>query len=319
MGTPLRAFLFLTALLLATLSAATVQAAPRAAPVEVAVGDPALESRLEIERFYRTRKGETLRSVARLLYGHDTWWSKLQALNPGMKGLNPDWQLPGDTRIKYLAAKVGTEYVVQPGDWLVRIATWKYGDAHEWEKVYRENASAIANPNLIHPGDRLAFRADGTMYNATTKQVVLNGLPAEPLETPDRAPASSLQAPEPEGLSMAAWFGIGALAGLLVYFMLVYRRRWAPVTTEAPAHAGLHLNADEIEDTEETAEPDLNEMYQEMTRDGYYRTFRRRPPEEYRVDTSLVRYEEGEAARPTGYQSIVPKKLKKYLALKKQK
>lgn len=316
MGTCLRALLVL---LLWT--GASYAQAPLAK--ETPVPDPALENRLQVEKFYRSKKGDTLRSVARLLYGHDTWWSKLQQLNPGMKGINPDWRLPANTRIKYLAANVGTEYVVHPGDWLIRIATWKYGDTSEWEKIYRENASAIANPNLIHPGDRLAFRADGTVFNQTTRQVVMNGIPDElppQKEAPiERTPAAASKTEEPFGVP--AWFGWGALAGLLLFYFLIPRRRLAPATrSEGPAR--LTLNSDEIADNEDEVEPQpekFDEIYQEMTRDGYYRTFRRRPVEEYKVDKSLVPYESGQAARPSGYHSLMPKKLKKYLGLKKNR
>ena len=308
MGSPLRSFL-ISAFLLATAAGQTF-AAPAVTVQELPVSDPALEQRLEVETFYRTKKGESLRSVARLLYGHETWWSKLQTLNPGMKGMNPDWKIPSDTRIRYLAGRVDKNYIVQPGDWLVRIATWKYGEAQEWEKVYRENASAIANPDLIRPGDRLAFLEDGTMYNATTNQRVLNGLPREISAKAERAIAAVQERPE-GGLSMLSWFGIGGLAGLLLYYLLLQRRRLAP-------GAGPELSSSLTLGSEDTA-PAVTAPAKpaEARRGGYYETFQRRPPEQYRVDTDLVRYEDGQAAKPTGYDLIMPNKLKKYLGLKK--
>ncbi len=310
----------LQAVALLLVSHLALAAQPTGSAKEPPVADPALESRLEIEKLYRTKHGDTLRSVARLLYGHDTWWSKIQQMNPGMRGINPDWQLPQDTRIKYLAARVGKEYVVQPGDWLIRIATWKYGDTSEWEKVYRDNASAISNPNLIHPGDRLVFNADGTVFNKTTQQTVLNGLPQETQQPAARIPASA-PPPEPEGFGVPAWFAWGLLAGLIALYFLVPRRRLAPAAAEPPAWLSLDTSAlddDGAEDGEPLPEK-FDEIYQEMTRDGYYRTFRRRPIEEYKIDKSLVPYETGNEARPSGYHLIMPKKLKKYLGLKKRR
>jgi hypothetical protein len=298
--------------------------------VETPMPDPALEKRLTIERFYRTKRGDSLRSVARLLFGHETWWPKLVELNPGMKGMNADWRMPENTRVKYLAAEVGETYIVQNGDWLIRIANWKYGDTAHWERILGDNPSAITNPNLIHPGDRLVFRADGTIENTTTRQTILSGLPASPpAPEADREPAAvNRPAEETAYLGLPAYFWWGTAAGLLLLALGLPKRSRAVAAARTSGSTSLRLDdsapalsgslaGPELEDDPSPAE--FDELYQAMTRDGYLRTFKRRPPEEYRVDTTLVPYENGLPANPSGYHSIVPKKLKKYLKLKKKK
>ena len=304
----MRRLLFLTILIT---TASTASWAKEPLVTETPTSDPALESRLNSERFYRTKRGESLRFVARLLYGHETWWPKLVALNPGMKGMNADWRMPTGTRVKYKGAEVGTEYVVQPGDWLVRIATWKYGDIEHWEKILRENAAAISNPNLIHPGDRLVFRADGSLENTTTRQTVMNGLPTEATREPvtvgnlARTPATDKPEIE-EFFGIPAYFWWGIAAGLLLLAFSLPRKRLLPVSggREPPRSERLEF------ESEPNFEPN--------TQEGYMATFKRRPIEEYKVDETLVPYEKGDLARPSGYHQIIPKKLKKYLKVRKK-
>ncbi len=47
---------------------------------------------------------------------------------------------------------IESEYEIQPGDWLLKIAEKKYGDGSLWEAIALFNPE-ISNPNLISPGD----------------------------------------------------------------------------------------------------------------------------------------------------------------------
>lgn len=49
----------------------------------------------------------------------------------------------------------GTYYVVRPGDTLSAIAYAAYGNAGLWRTIYQSNMAAIANANLIYPGQQL--------------------------------------------------------------------------------------------------------------------------------------------------------------------
>ncbi len=57
------------------------------------------------------------------------------------------------------ATSAGTTYVVVDGDSLSKIAKRHYGDANKWRRIYEANRSAISNPDLIHPGQRLEIPA----------------------------------------------------------------------------------------------------------------------------------------------------------------
>ena len=45
-----------------------------------------------------------------------------------------------------------TEYVVQPGDTLWKIANQFYGTGSKWTIIWEENRDQIPNPDQIKPG-----------------------------------------------------------------------------------------------------------------------------------------------------------------------
>lgn len=47
------------------------------------------------------------------------------------------------------------EYTIKSGDSLSKIAKQFYGNASEWEKIYKANKDVIKDPNLIYPGQKL--------------------------------------------------------------------------------------------------------------------------------------------------------------------
>lgn len=46
-------------------------------------------------------------------------------------------------------------YTVVAGDSLSKIAKRYYGDANQWRRIHEANRDQVANPDLIHPGQRL--------------------------------------------------------------------------------------------------------------------------------------------------------------------
>lgn len=46
-------------------------------------------------------------------------------------------------------------YTVVAGDSLSKIAKKLYGDAKKWRRIYDANRDSIADPDLIHPGQKL--------------------------------------------------------------------------------------------------------------------------------------------------------------------
>lgn len=52
-------------------------------------------------------------------------------------------------------ARQDATYTVVAGDSLSKIAKRYYGDANQWRRIHEANRDQIANPDLIHPGQRL--------------------------------------------------------------------------------------------------------------------------------------------------------------------
>jgi nucleoid-associated protein YgaU len=54
--------------------------------------------------------------------------------------------------------RLPTEWIVQPGDYLIKIAERFYADGDQWSRIYDANRGVIGtNPNLIIPGQRLVI------------------------------------------------------------------------------------------------------------------------------------------------------------------
>ncbi|MBL7715191.1 MAG: LysM peptidoglycan-binding domain-containing protein [Bdellovibrionales bacterium] len=314
--------------------------------------DPALSARLTQFQTYRVKHNESLSKIAKLLYGHSTWWRKLRKENGGkLDAYGPDDVLPRGLTFSYYAPKIEDTYTVNRGDYLVRIATWKYGDTAMWETLYQNNADKIKNPNLIHPGDVLTFLEGGSVQNKTTGQTVIDGArnpaaangalgtaqdPIQAWNQAFKAPAQPLVYAPPEGTpgvlprptaweeaieemrtkgifeSPYFWAGFVAMALLLLWLPIswaIARARRQKFTDENGVvyFRNVGPNGEILDDEEEEED--------EWTR-GQLHHFKKRPVEEYKIDKSLIHYEDGEVANQPGYHSLVPKKLRKYLKRK---
>ncbi len=182
--------------------------------------DRGLETRLKVEKTYRIHPGDTLHGVSTLLFGHRSWWPKLKALNPELADLSPDAPLPPNRTLRYLGPEIGDEYIVRKGDWLIRIAEWKYGSNSQWEKIFRANIGSIKSPDLIRPGDKLSFGAGGAIVNLDTGKLLVHGIerhPASAVESkPAAAPGSTAPAAAPPAKPRPPLTGTNVLVSLLL-------------------------------------------------------------------------------------------------------
>jgi len=49
----------------------------------------------------------------------------------------------------------GFYYIVQPGEWLFKIAKKKFGHQFTWQDIFEVNQHILKNPNQIFPGQKL--------------------------------------------------------------------------------------------------------------------------------------------------------------------
>ncbi len=67
----------------------------------------------------------------------------------------PPGQYPPDPKRPGYIPRI---HVVQPGDWLSKLAITYYGDMNKWDVIYKRNIDQIGlNPDLIKPGQRLVI------------------------------------------------------------------------------------------------------------------------------------------------------------------
>ena len=46
-------------------------------------------------------------------------------------------------------------YTIKSGDSLSKIAKQFYGDASDWDKIYKANQGLITNPDKVYPGQQI--------------------------------------------------------------------------------------------------------------------------------------------------------------------
>lgn len=268
--------------LVAPSTSAMATPVPPAPPVQ----DDELEQRLTLTKTYVTFRKETLRSLAHLLYGHRSWWTKLRDDNPRFVTYGSNQRIPKHTEIKYRAPEVGSEYVVQKNDWLVRIAIWRYGDTHAWRQLYERNLRAIAKPDLIHPGDKLLLDEIGTIQLANkpdqtpTTLVDMEGkvprAEAPPAPQPSPAPpappqdlanpqinpqlaaggASTQPQDDNAGFSSILVGFIALVLGLLAGVVIYYRKQYAYTLIEPRQFGGPHKQSGPDYDVDHSLMPE---------------------------------------------------------------
>jgi hypothetical protein len=303
---------------------------------------PARHTRLVKTSSYEIANGDTLNRVAYLLYGHKSWWIKIRKQNPKFKRFSAETPLPVGKVLKYRAPKIGEEYIVKKNDWLIRIAQWKYGSSNYWHQLYTKNSGEISNPDLIHPGDRLILRLDGTIENTKTGQVIVkgvggnlagvggNGTGAAGTNTSgpggvsttgsaagmaNRQPANTPPVvlewwEDPSRLTLiAAGFALGLLALLWVH------HRQSGMWAQRVGARGARRKRSSYEEDDEEDEELIRRVKARAKSDT---GFKRRPLDEYRIDPNLIPTAEGFdlselLKKVPGFHSLMPKRKKKYL------
>jgi hypothetical protein len=94
---------------------------------------------------------------AKHLLDHLVGFTQPSLMAPGTPRpyLPPQGQYPPDPNRPGYIPRI---HVVQPGDWLSKIAITYYGDMNKWDVIYNRNVDQIGpNPDLIRPGQRLVI------------------------------------------------------------------------------------------------------------------------------------------------------------------
>lgn len=266
-------------IVLAALTSHEPQSAPRP--------DPAFERRLTRDAFYRSRPRDTLERVSYYLYGKRSWWEKLRAQNPELNSFEPHDRLPSGTLIHYRAPEVGESYVVQPGDWLIRIVEWKYGDREKWEQVFQLNSRHLENPNLIHPGDTIDLTEDGRVTHRGTGVVLMNA--------------------EKQLKRTSSWFGAGMVLGFLFLAGLGFALRFygsADTPKSRKKIGGVFDGSNASEEPEEEIVPQKSRAPED-----YPYGFKRRPVELFRPGFKPTVDQDGEVETRNGYQRISKRRM----------
>ncbi len=125
------------------------------------VTDSVLEKRLTEEKRYITKRGDTWVKIAHKVYGHRSWWRKLQRRNIDLSNVAKDKRLAEGVEIWYRAPRIGRVYSVKRNDTFTRILEWKYGATSEWIKVLRINRKKLVRYSNIKPGDSFEFLYSG--------------------------------------------------------------------------------------------------------------------------------------------------------------
>lgn len=171
------------------------------------------------------RPAESLWSIAEQTLGDGQRWEEIAALNEGRTmtdgsifrtehPIQPGWLLtlptaadtagmPAQGTATGPGGDTGTEYSVRQGDSLTSIAADQLGNADRYTEIFELNrgkalpdgAGTFTDPDLIHPGQRLALPGTGRPPAAEPPTAAPGTAPAAP------APATTATAPAPSASS----------------------------------------------------------------------------------------------------------------------
>ena len=74
-------------------------------------------------------------------------------------------------QVRHAATAHSTYYTVRSGDTLSQIANRYYGNADDWQYLYHENDTTVADPNLIFVGQRLLIPAAAPAHDTLSDYV----------------------------------------------------------------------------------------------------------------------------------------------------
>jgi nucleoid-associated protein YgaU len=113
---------------------------------------------------YEVKSGDTFSVISKAVYGSPNYWSKIAAANPGVSSnhlkIGQKIKIPPLDEVKPLDAAPtkhttpggsslvkdpSSEYQVQAGDTLTKIASKLYGNGNRWEEIYKLNKTKIGD------------------------------------------------------------------------------------------------------------------------------------------------------------------------------
>jgi hypothetical protein len=173
-----------------------------------------------LNRFYFVRKGDTAKSVAKLLYGNAAQAKDLKAWNKGAWSpgrilyYNSPMQPQDDQMRSFFQERnvQADDYLTQVGDRIGRIAAKKLGSPSSWKEIAVVNGMESAT--AFSPGQKLAiYPKDLTPYAFTNESArIAEAAPVPP--PPTAAPVGRGTAPvSAPGAAGAAGSGIDGVQG----------------------------------------------------------------------------------------------------------
>ncbi|MBR4082989.1 MAG: LysM peptidoglycan-binding domain-containing protein [Lachnospiraceae bacterium] len=118
---------------------------------------------------YTIAAGDSLWKIAKKFYGDGNLWTKIYEDNANVLS-SPDKiyvgqvlvikslsEAPSETITTVPVVVAGSNYTVESGDSLWKIAKKVYGDGSAWRKIYNANKDVISNPENIYKGQVLAI------------------------------------------------------------------------------------------------------------------------------------------------------------------
>jgi nucleoid-associated protein YgaU len=160
--------------------AAAVSAKPRVASAIPRLPQQTVWRKGEtLNRYYILRNGDSAEMVSNLIYGTVERAASLQAWNPshwntGSVVMYVSAEHPTDTSMKSFYEERGIEadqYVVQPGDWLSKIAANTYGDGQSWTEIAAMNH--LESPDQIEAGATLKLYPTSLTVAANEKKAAM--------------------------------------------------------------------------------------------------------------------------------------------------